>query len=170
MRWRPAKKLRQFVAQFLAQLVVEIGERLVEQDEVAVLDERAGDRRALLLSAGKLGRPALQHRRQAEKIGRLARPLASISAGGHAGDAEGRGDVLVDGEIGVVDELLVDHRDVALLHRHAADVLAAEEYLAGGRPLEPGHDLHQRRLAGERRAEKDVERALAQVTRLVSPM
>src|SRR5690606_17081304 len=62
----------------------------------------------------------------------------------------------------VVDELLVDHRDVPLLHRNAADVLAAEIDLAGARPLEPGHQLHQRRLAGERRAEEHVEAALGE--------
>ena len=79
------------------------------------------------------------------------------SASATPGDAQRRGDVLEDVEIGVVDELLVDHRDVALLHRDAGDVLAAEPDLAGGRPLEPGHQLHQRRLAGERGAEQNIE-------------
>ena len=58
------EELRQLVAQFLAQLVVEVGERLVEEDEVGVLDEGARDRGALLLAAGKLVRPALEHRRR----------------------------------------------------------------------------------------------------------
>ena len=51
---------RQFGAQFLAQLVVEIGERLVEQHQVGALDQRAGHRGALLLAAGQLQRRALQ--------------------------------------------------------------------------------------------------------------
>ena len=47
----PGEQLGQFVAQLLAQLVVEIGERLVEQDEIGVLDKGASDRGALLLAA-----------------------------------------------------------------------------------------------------------------------
>ena len=78
----------------------------------------------------------------------------------HAGDPQRRGDVVVDGEIRIVDELLIDHRDIALLHRNARHVLAREPDFAGGRPVDAGHELHQRRLAGERRAEKDVERSL----------
>ena len=80
----------------------------------------------------------------------------------HARHPERRGDILINGEVRVVDELLVDHRDIALLHRHGADILAAEEHLAGGWPLETGHQLHQCRLAGERRAEEHVEGALGE--------
>ena len=78
MALRPAKSLRQFVAQFLAQLVVEIGERLVEEDEVAVLDDGAGDGGALLLAAGEFGGLAVQHRCQAQKFGRTADPLLDL--------------------------------------------------------------------------------------------
>ena len=82
MRFRPAKKSRQLVAQLLAQLVVEIGERLVEEDEVGVLDQRARDRGPLLLAAGEFGGTALQHRRQAQEFGRLARPAPRSRAAG----------------------------------------------------------------------------------------
>ena len=54
----------QLGAQFLAQLVVEIGERLVQQHEVGALDQRACDRGALLLAAGQLQRRAMQIRLQ----------------------------------------------------------------------------------------------------------
>ena len=59
----------------------------------------------------------------------------------------------------VVDELLVDHRDVARAHRHAGHVAAVGEYAACGRRVEPGHHAHQRRLAGLRRAEQHRHRA-----------
>ncbi len=45
---------RQFSAQFLAQFVVEIGERLVEQHQFGVLHESPRKRRALLLPAGEI--------------------------------------------------------------------------------------------------------------------
>jgi hypothetical protein len=40
-------------------LVVEIGERLVQQHQIGALDQRARDRGALLLSAGQLQRGAI---------------------------------------------------------------------------------------------------------------
>ena len=46
----------QLLAQLLAQLVVEVGERLVEQHEIGALHQGAGDRRALLLAARQLER------------------------------------------------------------------------------------------------------------------
>ena len=156
------EQLRQLVAQLLAQLEVEIGERLVEQNEVGVLDQRAGQRGALLLPAGQLGRAALQHRRQPQQLGDAVHAAVDLGLR-HARDAQRRGDVLEDREVRIVDELLVDHRDVALLHGNAGDVLPVEPDLAGGRALEPGHQLHQRRLAGERRAEQDVEAVLGEL-------
>ena len=59
---------RQFGAQFLAQLVVEIGERLVEQHQVGALDQRARDRGALLLAAGQLQRRAVQIRLELQQL------------------------------------------------------------------------------------------------------
>ena len=41
----------QLVAQLFAQFIIEIGERFVEQDNVAVFDDGAGNGRALLLTA-----------------------------------------------------------------------------------------------------------------------
>ena len=73
---------RQFGAQFLAQLVVEIGERLVEQHQIGVLDQRAGDRGALLLAAGELQRRALQIRLELQQRARLPCTRFSISARG----------------------------------------------------------------------------------------
>ncbi len=46
-------------AHVVAQPGVEIGERLVEQQEPRLDDQRAGQRHALLLAAGKLARQAV---------------------------------------------------------------------------------------------------------------
>ena len=72
--------LRQFRAQFLAQLVVEIGERLVEQHEAGVLDDGAGQRRALLLAAGQIERRAVQIGRQLQQLCGALRTSLSIFA------------------------------------------------------------------------------------------
>jgi hypothetical protein len=145
------EQTRQLVAQFLAQLVIEVGERLIQQDEVGILHERAGDRRALLLSARQLRGLALQHRCQAQQLGdRLDAALDLVVA--DSADPQRRRDVLIDREVWVVDELLIDHGDVALLHLRPGHVLAAEPDLASARFVEPGHQLHERRLAGQRGA------------------
>src|ERR1700752_1904449 len=61
-RARRLEDARQLGAQLLAELVVEIGQGLVEQHEVGALDQRAGNRSALLLAAGELQRRARQIR------------------------------------------------------------------------------------------------------------
>ena len=79
-RIRQAHDLRQFLAQFLAQLVVEIGERLVEQDEIGALDQRAGHGGALLLAAGEVERHPLQEGLELHQPRHLRGTLPSISA------------------------------------------------------------------------------------------
>jgi hypothetical protein len=127
---------RQFGAQFLAQLVVEIGERLVQQHQIGALDQRARDRGALLLAAGQLQRRALQIRLERSSFGRFLHPLFDLGAR-LALHAQRRGDVLVDRERGIVDELLIDHRHRALRTSSAGDVLAVDQHAAGGRLVEP---------------------------------
>ncbi len=105
---------RQLVAQLLAELVVEVGERLVEEDEAGVLDDGAGERGALLLAAGELLRAAGEHGREVEEVGGLAHAAVDLGRG-QAGDAQRRGDVLVHRQVGVVHEELVHQADVALL-------------------------------------------------------
>ena len=157
---RPAlgEQSRELDAQLLAELVVEVGERLVEEHELGALDEGPGDGGALLLTAREVQRRALEVGLELQELGRLAhlpierrlvRPVQT-----HRG-----GDVLVDGERGVVDELLVDHRDVALPDRDAGHVAPVHADRARGRAIEPGHQPHQRGLAGEGRAEQHVQRA-----------
>ena len=52
-------QVHQFELRFLAQLLVERAERLVEQQHLRPLGDRAGERHALALAAGKLVRLAL---------------------------------------------------------------------------------------------------------------
>ena len=73
---------RQFGAQFLAQLVIEIGEGLVEQHQIGALDQRARDRRALLLAAGQLQRRAVQIRLEPQELCRLLHPHLRFPARG----------------------------------------------------------------------------------------
>ena len=60
-------------ARLLAQLGVEIGERLVEQDHRRLVDQRARERDALLLAAGELVRVARGQMREPDLRQRLRR-------------------------------------------------------------------------------------------------
>ena len=75
------KNARQFGAQFLAQLVIEIGERLVQQHQIGALHQRAGNRGALLLAAGQLQRRAIQIRFQLQEPCGLLHALLDLSRG-----------------------------------------------------------------------------------------
>ena len=112
---------RQFLAQFLAQLIVEIGQRLVEQNQFGALDEGASDGGALLLAAGELRRQALQKVFEPQQARRFVHARVNFGAA-DASYAKRRGDVLVDRERGIVDELLIDHRDGTAANRNVRDV------------------------------------------------
>ena len=62
----PHDELAQPRPRFLAQLRVEVRQRLVHQHDRRVVDERARDRDALLLAARELMRQPLRERAEAE--------------------------------------------------------------------------------------------------------
>src|SRR5262249_24797100 len=71
----------QLKARALAQLAVERRQRLVEQQELGPLDQRAGERHALALAAGELPRPARAVVRQAYQFQRLGDALGGVALG-----------------------------------------------------------------------------------------
>ena len=79
----------------VAELGVEIGERLVEQEDVDVADQRPPDRDALALAAGELRRAALEQRLDLQQVGRLRLTRRSISSLRHARHPEPEGQVLL---------------------------------------------------------------------------
>ena len=75
----------------------------------------------------------------------------------HAAHPQGEADVLVDAHVRVERVALEHHGDVAVAGVDAADRLAADDDLAGGRLLEPGDHPHRRGLAAARGAEQHQE-------------
>ena len=63
-----------------AALAVEGAGRLVGQDDLPAVHQRAGDRHALLLAARKLARPVLEAVAQAERAEQLGRARAALGA------------------------------------------------------------------------------------------
>ena len=142
-----------------AQLLVERGERLVEQQHARPLDQRARERDALALAAGELMRLAPleafePHERQ------------------HLGNARGdlllrqavllqpEGDIARDGEMRKQRVALEHHVDRPPVRRHAGQILAVEQDAARVRRLEAGEHAQQRGLAAAGRPEQREELAL----------
>ena len=76
----PAVQLDQLRPHMGAQLGVEIGERLVEQEHLRLAHQRPAERHALLLAAGKLPRLAVEQRLELQELGRRLRPSAGALA------------------------------------------------------------------------------------------
>ncbi|MNS71529.1 hypothetical protein D3C72_1049010 [compost metagenome] len=75
------EQFAQFLAQALAQFVVEVDQWLVEQNQRGILDQRPGHCRALLLATGQLQRQALQVGFDAQHLGGFLHPSANLGLG-----------------------------------------------------------------------------------------
>ena len=89
-----ALDLAQLDLHLLAQLGVEIGQRLVEQQHVRPDHERAGQRHALLLAAGHPPRIAIRERPDSPTSASASATRFARSARGDAPHLEAEGDVL----------------------------------------------------------------------------
>jgi hypothetical protein len=143
---------------FLAQLGVEGGERLVEQQHRRMGDQRSGNGHALLLAAGELVRVALAETGEPHVLERL---------GDLAGDLRARRSGHLQGERDVARHRHVREQRVALEHRAyrprlrrpVGEVVAVEENAPSVRQIEPGDHPQQGCLAAARRAEQGEELA-----------
>ena len=143
-------------AHVVAELGVEVGQRLVEEQQARAADEGPADRDPLLLAAARgFGLP-VEDVPDAEHFRHLAHAGPDLGPC-DAGLAEGIGEVLEDGEVGIEGEGLEHHRDPPIGRRDARDVLAVEFHPPAVRRLEPGDDPQGRGLAGRARPEQAEE-------------
>jgi len=91
----------------------------------------------------------------------------AIVGAANASDAKRRRDVLVDRERGIIDELLIDHRDGTATNRNIRDVHAALDQTSCRRSIQSGHETHERGFARQRRAQQNAHRALIERQRNV---
>ncbi len=151
-------QLLQFLPRLHAQLGVEVGQRLVEQQDLRLDRESARDRHALLLAPGKLAGAArlepgelhqLEHGRHlAPDV--VARQPALLQPERH---------VLRDRHVRPQRVVLEHHAHVAPPRRHRADVAAPDQHLARLVAVEARDEPQQSRLAGTGRAEQREELA-----------
>jgi hypothetical protein len=142
----------------LSELQVERAERLVQQEHLRAVHDRAGERDPLALPAGELGwLPALETAEldELECLGRALRAFAAF----HALDPHPVADVLADRHVREQRVVLKDGVHVSRVRRLPGHVRALEQDPALVRGLEAGDQAKRRGLPRARRAEHREELA-----------
>ncbi|MEY9720367.1 hypothetical protein ABIA22_002857 [Sinorhizobium fredii] len=145
-----------------AQRRVEVGQRLVEEEDLWVAADRPADRDTLALSAGERLRKAVEILGKLEHLCGRANAAVDLLLR-FLGDPHAERHVVVDGHMRVERIGLEHHGDAALRWRHLVDPLAVDEHVAAGDLLQPGDHPEQRRLPAAGRPDEDDELALLDV-------
>ena len=139
-----------------AQLGVEIGQRLVEQEHLGIAHDGAAHGDALALAAGELLRAAQEQFGDVENAGGIVDPLFDLGLGEFA-QLQPERHVFGDRHVRIKRVVLEHHGDVAILRRQVVDHLAADRYLAVADFLEPRDHAQRRALAAARRPDQHDE-------------
>ena len=134
--------------------VVQRRGRLVHDEDLGVMGQGLGDLDGLLLRDRQRAHQCSGVQRQLQPVDEFPSCPVERTVVGEDSPAPGFPtdvDVLGDGQVGHQVELLVDDADAALLGLLGVDgdeFLAVEHESAGVRGVDPGQQLHQRRLSG----------------------
>ena len=145
---------------------VERPERLVEQQHLGAVGERAGQRHPLLLAARELARHAPAEAGEADELEQLVAPPPALGLAG-AAHAQRELDVLGDGHLAEEGVALEDEADAAPLRRRAGHVAAVEQHAPAVGVGEARDHAQQRALAAAAGAQHDAELALRHLERHV---
>ena len=153
------QELGQQAPELAARHRVDARGRLVEQDDLRLVHQRARERQLLLHAARQaLGQPRPERR----QLHHVEQPVPALAVVRHAVDLGEEGDVLVDREVAVEAELL---REVAHLRRDRVvlpdRVVAEHADGAAGGLEQPAQQPDRRRLARAVRADEAEHLALA---------
>ena len=146
-------------AHVVAEPRVEIGEGLVQQQDVGPLHERTRERDALLLAPGELPRTAIEKLVDLDLRGSLAHPRLAVCPGDCALQLERETDVLGHGHVRVQGVALEDHADAAVLRVEMVHAPVTEHDRSARRSVNPRDHEERRRLSAARRPEKSDELA-----------
>jgi hypothetical protein len=149
-------------AHLAAQLRVQVGQGLVEEEGLSLADDGTAHGHPLALATGEVGRLALQVLVQLEQIRRLADAFVDLTVR-NLGETKRERDVLVDREVGVKRVVLEHHRKVPVPWRLVVDAFVADQHVAGGDVLEPDDHAQQRGLTAAGWADQDHELAVGDV-------
>ncbi len=145
-----------------AQLGVEVGERLVHEEDGRLAHDGSPERDALALAAGELTRLPV------EVAGQVEDGRGFLDAGldldlGDVAELEAERQVVPDGHVWVERIALEDHRDVAILRRDVVDDLLADSQRSVGDLFQAGDHAQAGGLAAAGRPDEDHELRVADV-------
>ena len=140
----------------VTQLGVQVGQRLVHQEDLGVTHDGAADSDTLALAAGERLGLTVEVLGNAQNLGSRANLAVDLVLGDLL-ELERKRHVLVHRHIGVQSIALEHHGDVAVLGRHVVDALAVDEHIARGNVLQAGDHAHRRGLTAARGANEDDE-------------
>ncbi len=146
----------------VAQLAVEIGQGLVEQQQRRMGDEATAERHALLLAARELIGIAIHQPTQRQHAFRPLQPLLDFLLG-LIGHAQREGQVLAHGTMREQQEFLKHHADTALVRGQVRDIDAGKPDASRGRSVQSRNQPQQRALARTARPEDGDELVLGDI-------
>ncbi|SUB69170.1 Uncharacterised protein [Pluralibacter gergoviae] len=141
---------------------VEVGERLIEQEDARLGHQRAADSDALALTAGERFRLAVQQVRQLQHFRHLIHPLLD-KIFFRPGQLEAKRHIFRHRQVRIEGVGLKHHADAALGGRRVVHPLTAYQQLAAGYRLQPGDHPQQRRFTAARWPDKHHEFAVADI-------
>ena len=147
----------------LAQGGIEVGERLVEQQDAGLGRQGAGQGHPLLLAARDLPHPPCFKTGKLHQRQGLGHPAGGLPLSAPGDDAEGH--VLAHGEMGEQGVVLEDHAEMPALGRQGGDVLALHPDAAAVRRLEAGDQAQGRGLAAARGTQQGEDLPLRHLQR-----
>jgi hypothetical protein len=142
-----------------AQLRVEVGERLVEEEQTGPPDHRPPHRHTLALTAGQPAGSPIEHVVDMEQLGDLADPACDLVVP-HARHLQREAEVLGHGHVRIERSALEGHREVTPLRRQVGHVVTVDDDLPRRRLLQAGDHPQQGGLAAPRRSDHHDELAV----------
>ena len=138
----------------VTQLGVQVGQRLVHQEDLRITHDGAADGDALTLAARKRLGLTVEVLGDAQDLGSGANLAVDLVLGDLL-ELKRKRHVLVHRHIGVQSIALEHHGNVAVLGCHVVDALAVDEHVARSDVLQASNHAHRRGLTAARRANEN---------------
>ncbi len=148
----PALQAAELVAHLDPQLQVQVGERLVEHQDLWFEHQRAGDRNPLLLPARELRRETLAQPGKLDELKGAVDPFPHLRLG-DAPQPQAESDVVEHAEMREQRIILEHEPDIAAVRRPVVEAFAAQPDRAFAQALEAGDAAQGRRLAAAARSQ-----------------
>ena len=147
-------QLNELGTHLVTKLGVQVGQRLVHQEDLRITHDGAADSDTLALAARKRLGLTVEVLGDTQDLGSGANLAVDLVLGDLL-ELKRKRHVLVHRHIGVQSIALEHHGNVAVLGRHVVDALAVDEHVTRSDVLQAGDHAHRRGLTAARRADEN---------------